>query len=337
MDKSSARINGIIDWNNVSIIPYFVQSGIPPLLCRHSGKHPGRLETPEPPDNDENIGYGSERLSAKWKLREERAILVYKATTLLKNPRHLRAIELPQLAWRQNLIRRAGDSCNSAMLLFGRALIEFREIWNDIYPSTPYPFPGMFTAEEKAINIEESERWEQVQATVQKIHYALRVDKQGGLDPHYQYERACQLNVEYRIQISKQQPSSELAEALWRSWPFKDDDDDSSPPELAGSELGSSPPGLTPDEGGSAPVSPAVVDSAGRKSPPGLTPDENGSAPGSPAVVDSARRNSARGLKRKKISSSPVELEGTRPRAPVDSEERYSGKRTKLKENGSPL
>ena len=106
------------------------------------------------------------------------------------------------------------------------ALIGIYSKWKDLVGE--FPCPISFTDEEVQVGMKESTEWNEAAEALASIRDVLGIDGEGGTDPE-NYDRACALNKEWRIQMLKEVMPEER-ERCWQIWPFKDNDEDSSAP-----------------------------------------------------------------------------------------------------------
>lgn len=224
---NSTQIAGIIDWQWASILPFFIQAGFPALCGRPDGELPKVLKLPQVPDNFESMDL--EQQIDTWKnVRQEKILQLYTAATILACPRHMMALESPHWRFRLIVIKRAGARWDGDSVLLREALIYLRYVWAVISPHQSHPCPEMFTRREEIVNQEESDEWRQSFNTFTKVQKYIGIDSEGGTSPE-NYERACILNERFRMK-SIEGLNLEMRDLLWKTWPFKDKNDDSDPP-----------------------------------------------------------------------------------------------------------
>ncbi|KAI9680618.1 MAG: hypothetical protein M1817_004058 [Caeruleum heppii] len=223
----SKQILSIIDWQGAAILPFFTQSGYP-VLCDHEPGRPQSLEKPRLSESFDEMTL-EEQEKALLKLKHEQANLYYTAATGLKCERHLRALRLPSLEMRQYLITQAGMPWDGDLVNLRAALVGVHSKWTDLVGD--HPCPISFTDDEMRIAMQESKEWNEAAEILATIRDSLGIDGEGGTDPE-NYDRACMLNREWRMQMLKEAKAEER-EQCWRIWPFKDDDEDSKVPVVA--------------------------------------------------------------------------------------------------------
>jgi hypothetical protein len=220
----STKIASIIDWQDAIIFPLFMQAGYP-AFCKHDSSRPQSLKIPTLPAEIDRMS-AEEQLQAKSKFRLEEANLYYTAATGIHNDQHLKALRIPHLGMWQYLIQQTGYPWDADVINLRAALVGVTSanVWSGI---SSQPCPVSFA--EKAMN--ESSEWNESEALLSTIRNHLGIDLEGGTEPE-NFEWASQRNAEFRMEMLRQSEEHER-EICWRNWPFKDDEDNSSPPSVA--------------------------------------------------------------------------------------------------------
>ena len=227
----SKQILSVIDWQGAAILPFFVQAGYP-ALCDHDSRRPQSLEKPKLSEDFDKMS-SEEQENALMKFKHEQANLYYTAATGLKSERHMRALRLPYLDMRQYLIKQAGMPWDGDLVNLRAALVGVFSRWNELVGKEQQPCPISFTSEEVQIAMEESKEWNEAAEMLATIRDNLDIDGEGGTDPE-NYDFACELNREWRMQMFEEAKVDER-EVAWRIWPFKDDDEEDSEMPVAAS------------------------------------------------------------------------------------------------------
>ena len=76
----------------------------------------------------------------------------------------------------------------------------------------------------------ESSEWNESEALLSRIRENLGIDLEGGTGID-NFEWASQRNLEFRLEFLRQAEDHQR-EICWRNWPYKDDTDFSSPPNI---------------------------------------------------------------------------------------------------------
>lgn len=75
----------------------------------------------------------------------------------------------------------------------------------------------------------ESQEWNESEQLLARVREHLDIDMEGGTEPD-NYERAVEGNRQFRMEMVRQAEMGQR-EICWRNWPYKDDEDNSMPPE----------------------------------------------------------------------------------------------------------
>ncbi|KAI9742955.1 MAG: hypothetical protein M1835_002988 [Candelina submexicana] len=216
----SKQILNIIDWQGASVLPFVVQAGYP-ALCDHDMRHQQSMQRPRLSDEFVEMSPG-EQQEALMKLEHEQANLYYTAATGLMCKRHLRALRLPHLAIRQDLIRKAGMPWNGDLVALRRTLVEVQLKWGELNEGQRCPIA--FSDKEIEVAIEEGNEWNEAAENLATIRKSLGIDEEGGVEVA-NYDHACRMNREWRLQLLRSASVDERDQA-WRIWPYKDDNED---------------------------------------------------------------------------------------------------------------
>lgn len=157
------------------------------------------------------------------KYKHELVSLSYMAATGVKNKRHLRALRVPYAEMRQYLIKQAGIPWDGDLINLRAALVGVYTKWRDLVGE--YPCPISISKQEVELAMKESNEWNEAADYLARIRDNIGIDGEGGTDPE-NYDRACALNREWRLQMLKHVEVEER-QRCWQIWPYKDDDEDS--------------------------------------------------------------------------------------------------------------
>lgn len=86
----------------------------------------------------------------------------------------------------------------------------------------------VFSDEEREAAIAESQEWDESGQLLSRVRKYLDMDLGGGTEPD-NFERAAEGNRQFRVEMVRQ-AEVDQREFCWRSWPYRDKDDNSMPP-----------------------------------------------------------------------------------------------------------
>lgn len=224
----STKIISIIDWQDAMISPRLMQVGYP-AFCQHDYSQPQSMRIPSLSDNLNEMEL-EEQKQCKAAVRSEEANLFYTAATGIYNDQYLDLLRVPHLAMRQYLLRQTGYPWDADLINLRAALVGITtpSVWSSISSD---PCPVIFSDEERANAMAESEEWSESEQLLSQVREHLPIDLEGGTEPD-NLQRAVEGNRQFRTQMVRQ-AEVDQREICWRNWPYKDYEDCSSPPEDA--------------------------------------------------------------------------------------------------------
>ncbi|KAK2771974.1 hypothetical protein FQN53_004833 [Emmonsiellopsis sp. PD_33] len=231
---NSTKILAIIDWQDAAILPIFLQAGYP-AFCEHDLTRPQTLEQPKLPDDFENLS-PVDKQKAWTKYRLEQTNLCYAAFTGQENDLHFKALQHPNLGLLQYLISQAGFPWDADFINLKASLVAVSRAWKDISSSPEDPCPISFTAEEQRQALDDAAEWNESADLLSAAREAMGIDFEGGTEPE-NFEFAREMNSRFRREMVRQAEEHER-EVAWRTWPYKDDGDESPVPVLMDEEIG---------------------------------------------------------------------------------------------------
>jgi hypothetical protein len=222
----TSKIISIIDWQGATILPRFMQAGYP-AFCHHDPSQPQSLEIPSLPDDFDKMSIDEQR-QIKAIFRLEEANLYYTAATGVHNEEHMNVLKIPHLGMQQYLLRQTGYPWDADVINLRAALVGITtpSVWSKISSAA---CPVVFSEEEREAAIAESQEWNESEQLLSRVREHLNIDLEGGTEPD-NFERAVEGNRQLRIEMVKQAEAGQQ-EICWRNWPYKDQEDNSKPPQ----------------------------------------------------------------------------------------------------------
>lgn len=222
----SSKIISIIDWQDATILPRFMQAGYP-AFCEHDASQPQSLEIPSLPDDFDKMSIDEQR-KIKAIFRLEEANLYYTAATGVHNEEHMNVLKTPHLGMQQYLLRQTGYPWDADVINLRAALVGITtpSVWSKISSAA---CPVVFSEEEREAAIAESQEWNESEQLLSRVREHLWIDLEGGTEPD-NFERAVEGNRQFRMEMVRQAEAGQQ-EICWRNWPYKDQEDNSMPPQ----------------------------------------------------------------------------------------------------------
>ncbi|MCJ1470445.1 hypothetical protein MMC07_009090 [Pseudocyphellaria aurata] len=233
LHPGSTKIAGILDWQNASILPFFLQSGYPDLF-QSSEEPPLMMEFPKLPDEYAQMTLDQQKHA--WdKMWSRTAILFYTAATLVAFQLHTVALQLPYMKLRKSLISQAGRCWDGNLLGFQDSMMRVRAVWDIIAPGMRYPCRIIYTYDQLQLIRQAAREWMDVEYALANMRRKIGIDQQGGTRAD-NYQLACARNRQFRLDILRGVDDPKQRDVLWKTWPYKDKNDLSLPPPKAHSE-----------------------------------------------------------------------------------------------------
>ncbi|OQE26314.1 hypothetical protein PENSTE_c005G07633 [Penicillium steckii] len=128
-------IEGIIDWQHATVLPLFLQCGIPENLRNYGDKISESLQLPTLPDDFAALSE-IQRLQQTELLRKRQLHYFYVKKTETMNPDHYHALTHDFSALRRRLFQHTSDPWEGGNVTLKADLVALSRTWNKIYPGT---------------------------------------------------------------------------------------------------------------------------------------------------------------------------------------------------------
>ncbi|WEW56479.1 hypothetical protein PRK78_001924 [Emydomyces testavorans] len=221
---NSSKILSFIDWQDTAILPLFMQAGYP-AFCEHELGRPQSLKRPELPDGFDQLS-DAEKQKAWIKHHLEEGNLYYTAATCLGNRLHYKTMQLQNIGLLQFLISQTGYPWDADYINLKMSLVRVTQKWDLFSPE--HSCPISFTPEEQQTALRKAIDWNASADMLSQMRESMAIDLEGGTEPE-NFELAVNMNEEFRMEMVKHAEPHQR-DICWRTWPFKDDDDQSPTP-----------------------------------------------------------------------------------------------------------
>lgn len=217
---SGCKIVGLIDWQHASILPMFLNSGIPQPLQNYNDPVSQSMIPPSLPENFDELE-GGERTSAEVVYRDRLTHYHY-----VKNMEssHFAAFADPMWPTRGRLFQHSGGMWEGETFELKLALIEATENW-DALTGGGVPCPIKFDAEE----VREAKRMGKTQSEadglVTGLHDSIGLGEDGWIS-NEDYENVVALLQGFKEQALAGAASQEEREQILNHWPWDDMDEE---------------------------------------------------------------------------------------------------------------
>lgn len=212
-DKPS-QILSIIDWQSISVLPFFMQARWPIFLEPPENFPPG-YQKPELPDNFNELDPEDQQL-AKYEQEQAMAAKAYEVSNFLENRAAHNAMKLPRFF--RELFKRCGETSEVGILPLRACLIEIFQSWNDLgFPGKcPYSF-NKEDIDEHDTQFQEYENWHKAYKLAKKC---LDTDEDGWIPPGMDISEKRRQNQELLDMFIEHMATEKSAEEARRMWPF---------------------------------------------------------------------------------------------------------------------
>ena len=219
------EITSLIDWQHSTILPLFLQSGIPNDLDNSRDSFSRALTTPALPCDIAELNEDEE--SQQLQIYAKRQLhYFYMTETADKNPRHFDALSYPFSIGRRKIFQLASAPWQGDNIPLRSSLVFVKQNWQHVgAPSDTTPCPITFTGDEEdeCLRLDELEQGAEEQLEASKEMLGLGPE---GWVSHENYE-AAQAAIATMKAMCLEQAESEFERAAVRDhWVFDDMDED---------------------------------------------------------------------------------------------------------------
>ncbi|KAJ5218702.1 uncharacterized protein N7498_000801 [Penicillium cinerascens] len=141
------EIRGLIDWQHSTILPLFLQCGIPESLQNYGDEISESMQFPTLPNNFDELEEIEQFKQAEL-LRRRQLHYFYVKLTAERNPEHYKALTLHFSTLRQRLFHHASDPWEGDNITLTADLITLSRKWTDFARDAKTPCPISFSDDE---------------------------------------------------------------------------------------------------------------------------------------------------------------------------------------------
>lgn len=225
--SDSFDIVGLIDWQHCSILPLFLQSGIPAFFQNYGDDDSESIVKPELP---ENFNYLDEQQqAAALQVFQKRQLhYYYLAATVKHNKIHFDALWEDFGMFKQRLFDHASSPWEGDNVTLKADLIEATETWSRIAApgadGTVAPCPISYSKEEIAECLRLYRKIREIDEQEENMKGSLGVGHDGWV-PNERYKESKALNAKMKAYALEFAESDFERQMLDRHWPFDDQDE----------------------------------------------------------------------------------------------------------------
>lgn len=229
--SSKSEITGLIDWQHCSILPLFLQCGIPNSFQNYNDAVSEALQLPELPSDFDKLNE-TQQFEQLEVLRRRQLHYYYVILTEKLNPLHYHALELEFSILRRKVFRHASDPWEGDNATLQADLIRVTENWSKItgselntkssvIPPCPISFPEDVVSECLRLNSAQIEADEELEA----CREVIGVGPEGWV-PTDHYEEAKQRESKLKADSLAAAESEEERATAVEHWIFDDFDEE---------------------------------------------------------------------------------------------------------------
>ena len=214
------EVRGLIDWQHSTILPLFLQCGIPESLQNYGDEISESLQFPTLPNNFDELEEIEQFQQAEL-LRRRQLHYFYVKLTAERNPEHYEALTLHFSTLRQRLFHHASDPWEGDNTTLKADLVTLFKNWVEVNHDARTPCPISFTVDEltECLRLEraQSEADEQFQACKEVIG----IGHEGWVPvAHYDEAKGCERKL--RADALDAAETEEERERIKENWIFDD-------------------------------------------------------------------------------------------------------------------
>lgn len=185
LEPNSTKIQGLIDWQDAAILPFFMQVGYP-AFCENDMSRAQAMTRPKSTNNfDERDGSDKEKVMIKFRLEEGN--LYYTAATGIDNSPHVEALRIRGLGLKQYLISQAGCPWDTDLANLRSTLVNISQNWKNISSAS---CPIFFSVEEQEKARSDASEWNESADILSTFRGSIGIDPEGGTEPaRFEYAR----------------------------------------------------------------------------------------------------------------------------------------------------
>ena len=220
------EIKALIDWQHCSILPLFLQNGIPPRVQNYGDDVSESLQVPKMPDDINSL---DEKEQSKQLdiYRRRRLHYLYVTETEQRNRTHYNAMAESFSMFRRKLYHHASDPWEGDDSVLKADLVRLTQVWPSLtgsdqaaVPSCPISFTQEEANECLRVDAEQQEADEQLES----LRDIIGVGEEGWVS-NEAYEEVRQRNNRMKAEIIHAAESEEDKKLILENWPFDDFDE----------------------------------------------------------------------------------------------------------------
>lgn len=221
------KIVGLIDWQHCSILPLFLQAGVP-KYWQNPSDEPAVVETPRLPPNYEQLSE-VEQSRAMHEYRQRQLHLLYLGYTTRLNPLHMDAYLTKGLSFKRRIFEHAIAPWEGDNTTLQADLILAEQNWEELTRSDDHEqspvCPISFTEEEVEECLRVDLLLKEVDAQMEMVRESVGIGLDGWV-PIEEYDGAVEKNKLIRQQVAERAENDVERQLSLTHYPFDDHNED---------------------------------------------------------------------------------------------------------------
>lgn len=229
------KVVGLIDWQHCSVLPLFLQAGVP-KYWQNTSDEPVIIAKPTLPTNFEQLDE-VEKVKVMQEFRQRQLHLLYLGGTTRFNPKHMDAYLIKGLSFKRRIFEHASAPWEGDNITLKADLILATQNWKGLtaFNESEKDLPGdsmvgpacpiFFNEEEANECLRIDLLLKGVDSDMARVRDNIGIGSDGWI-PNEEYEGAVERNRYVRQQVIDQAKDSEARDLSLRHYPFDDHDED---------------------------------------------------------------------------------------------------------------
>ncbi|KAM5433157.1 hypothetical protein MferCBS31731_007154 [Microsporum ferrugineum] len=214
------EITGLIDWQNCSVLPLFLQCGIPNSFQNYGDDVSESMQFPSLPDNFDDLGE-MEQFSEVELLRRRQIHYFYVRRTAEMNTEHYNALMNDVNTLKRKLFHHASDPWDGDDITLKADLIHLRKHWPKLTGGSGTPCPITYSDDEATTCVQLDQAQVEADEQLQACREAIGVGTEGWV-PRELYEEVKQREQKLKSDAFDAAETDEERAKIREHWIFDD-------------------------------------------------------------------------------------------------------------------
>ncbi|EAW09030.1 uncharacterized protein ACLA_077770 [Aspergillus clavatus NRRL 1] len=218
--SNELEIKGLIDWQHSTVLPLFLQSGIPQSLQNYGDEISESLQTPTLPSNFDELEEIEQFQHAEL-FRKRQLHYLYVKLTADKNSEHYDALTYHFSALRRRLFHHASDPWEGDNMTLKADLVTLSRNWGEVNPDATESCPIFFSDDESSEYLRLERAQSEADGQFQACQEAIGVGNEGWV-PVAHYDEAKRRERKLKADALGAAETEEERARIEENWIFDD-------------------------------------------------------------------------------------------------------------------